>query len=154
MCCRISNLEGGLGSKQPHLGNQLLSGTNYQCPGLPTAAAAGRHCRHPSQPRFPRFCHSLLLTTPQKPWGCCTGDADSLRVSWCAGLGREREREGIKIHIRHIPSRLQRIPNLLVKKTNLTAGFKKGSGTALSCSWLVGFSFWLTLSKNCHGAEH
>lgn len=40
------------------------------------------------------------------------------------------------------------------KKTNLTTGFKKGSGTALSCSWLVGFSFWLTLSKDCHGAEH
>lgn len=70
------------------------------------------------------------------------------------GWGEKEKGRGLKYNIRHTPSRLQRIPNSLVKKTNLTAGFKKGSGTALSCSWLVGFSFWLTLSKDCHGAEH
>lgn len=52
-------------------------------------------------PGYAGFVIRCSPTTPLKPQRRRTRDADSERVSWCAELDWEREREGIEMHIRH-----------------------------------------------------
>lgn len=52
-------------------------------------------------PGYAGFAIRCSPTTPLKPQRRRTRNADSERVSWCAELDWEREREGIEMHIRH-----------------------------------------------------